>query len=71
MGTFTIYRDAAGGFRWRLTASNNRITADSGEGYTTKAACVQAVARVKNEFRMARVVDLSRPGASRPPFGSL
>ena len=28
---FTIYRDSAGGFRWRLQAGNNRIVADSGD----------------------------------------
>lgn len=41
-GTFTIYQ-AADGFRWRLTAHNNRIVADSGESYTRLGDAKRAV----------------------------
>jgi uncharacterized protein YegP (UPF0339 family) len=33
---FEIFTDEAGHFRWRFKAKNNKIVADSGEGYTTK-----------------------------------
>lgn len=34
---FELYKDSAGEYRWRLQARNNKIIADSGEGYSTKA----------------------------------
>lgn len=39
----TVYRDVAGQWRWRATAANGRVVADSGQGYVqcswaTKAA---------------------------------
>lgn len=40
-----IYTDRAGEFRWRGEARNGRILADSGEGYTRKAAAVKAAIR--------------------------
>lgn len=43
---FQCYRDAAGEWRWRLYAPNNRIVADSGEGYSRKADAVRATKRV-------------------------
>jgi uncharacterized protein YegP (UPF0339 family) len=61
MATFTIYRDKKDEFRWRLQANNNRITADSSEGYTTKQHCQQAVERVKQEVPDASVVDNTAP----------
>lgn len=42
----TTYQDKAGEYRWRITARNNRIVADSSEGYTRKAAAVAAARRV-------------------------
>jgi len=38
-GEVIFYRDTEGKFRWSLKASNGRIIADSGQGYTTKRAC--------------------------------
>lgn len=35
--TLQIYRDSRGEYRWRVTARNGRILADSSEGYKTKA----------------------------------
>jgi len=37
-----IYRDNSGDWRWRAKAGNNRIVADSGEGYTTKGGAMEA-----------------------------
>lgn len=41
--TFTVYRDAAGQYRWRLTAANGRTIADSAEAYTRRRDCLRAV----------------------------
>jgi uncharacterized protein YegP (UPF0339 family) len=43
---FVVYQDRAGLWRWRLLAANNRIIADSGEGYASKANALRAVKRV-------------------------
>ena len=40
-------RQAKDGWRWRLQAANNRIIAESGEAYTTKAHAERAVATVQ------------------------
>jgi uncharacterized protein len=46
--SFFIYVDEAGEFRWRYQASgNHKIEADSGEGYTTYAACKAGIELVK------------------------
>jgi len=37
-----IYKDKTGEWRWRLLAKNNKIVADSGEGYRTKWGCRRA-----------------------------
>ena len=34
-----IYQDRRGMWRWRLKAPNNRIIADSGEGYSSLRKC--------------------------------
>src|SRR5690349_1561731 len=36
---FQFYQDSAREYRWRLRAANNRIVADSAEGYSTRQAC--------------------------------
>jgi uncharacterized protein YegP (UPF0339 family) len=45
--TFQVYQDAAGEWRWRLTAGNNRIIAESGEGYQHKHDCLHGIEMVK------------------------
>jgi uncharacterized protein YegP (UPF0339 family) len=59
MATFTIYRDTRREYRWRLRASNGKIIADSGEGYTTKTACQDGIALVKRDAPSAGTVDQS------------
>lgn len=44
---YHMYRDAAGLWRWRLLAANNRRIADSGEGYYNKQDCRSAIDLVK------------------------
>ena len=43
---YRVYQDAAGEWRWRLVAANNRIVADSGEGYASKANALRAAKRL-------------------------
>jgi uncharacterized protein YegP (UPF0339 family) len=45
---YSYYKDANGDWRWRLRAANNRIIANSGEGYRNKADCQAAVQLVKS-----------------------
>lgn len=44
-------------WRWRLRARNGEIVA-SGEGYTSKRRCVEAVELIQREAPLARVVEL-------------
>lgn len=37
-----VYKDKKGEWRWRFRARNNRVIADSGEGYKRKAGAVRA-----------------------------
>jgi uncharacterized protein YegP (UPF0339 family) len=49
MTTFQVYKDIQGEYRWRLRAGNNRIIADSGEGYRSKADCLHGIELVKRD----------------------
>ena len=48
--TFYIYKDKQGYWRWNLKASNNKIVADSGEGYNNKADCEHGISLVKSAY---------------------
>ena len=56
---FQIYRDKAGKWRWRLRAGNHRIIADSGEGYSRRAAAAKALELVRAEAFLADVEEPS------------
>ena len=45
--TFVVYKDSANQHRWRLFAGNNRIIADSGEGYHNKTDCLHGIQLVQ------------------------
>ncbi len=47
VGAFDLYKDKADEWRWRLLASNGRIIADSGEGYSARAKARQGVTSVQ------------------------
>lgn len=53
---FEIYKDKAGEFRFRLTATNGQTIA-AGEGYTTHANCINGVESVKKNAPDAEVVE--------------
>ena len=52
---FVIYVDRANEYRWQLLAENNRIIADSGEGYRNLQDCEQMVAWIKQNALTAQV----------------
>jgi uncharacterized protein YegP (UPF0339 family) len=47
MGTFVVYIDNAGEFRWYLIAANNRKIADAAEGYRSRQDCEDAIRLMK------------------------
>jgi uncharacterized protein YegP (UPF0339 family) len=54
---FEIYRGKIGDFRWRLTHTNGRIIATSGEGYTSKVNALNGLNSVKENAPSAIVED--------------
>lgn len=42
-----VYQDHAGEWRWQMYAANNRVIADSGEGYATEYNAVRAAHRLR------------------------
>ena len=53
-GSFEMYEDAAGAYRFRLKAANGQIVAVS-QGYGTKAACLKGIESVKRSAGGAEV----------------
>lgn len=54
---FELYEDRASEYRWRLIASNGRIVADSGEGYSSKSNARRAIENVQSDAGSADVTD--------------
>ena len=44
---YLVFKDSSGEWRWHLRASNDRIIADSGEGYRNKQDCLHGIELVK------------------------
>ena len=57
-GKFEIFNDAAGKFRFRLKAANNKIIASS-EAYESKNACQNGIESIRKHASKARVLDLT------------
>lgn len=55
MGTFIVYADQAGEFRWYLMAENNRKIAESGEGYRSRQDCEDGIRLLKRMAPKAKV----------------
>ena len=53
--SFAIYKDKAGEFRWRFEAPNGQIMATSGEGYTERNDCREAVVKIQSEAAAAHI----------------
>lgn len=54
---FEIYKDKKGEFRWQLIASNGKMIANGGEGYTSKAGCVNGIESVKKNAPDAEIIE--------------
>ena len=62
--TITLYR-APDGWRWRYTASNGRILADSGQGYSRRVDAVRGACPVVGaveDASAAHLADLRKYG---------
>ncbi len=57
VGTFEVYQDKSGGYRFRLKSSNGETVA-SGESYTTKSAAHEGCEAVKRAAAGANIVDV-------------
>ena len=57
-GKFEIYKDKAGGYRFRLKAANGEVIA-TGESYTSKAGCENGIDSIKRNAPDAKIVDLT------------
>ena len=57
-GTFEIYKNKAGEFRFRLKATNGQVIA-TGEGYKTKASAIEGIESVQKNAPGAKIEDLS------------
>ena len=56
-GTFEVYEDAGGEYRFRLKAANGQTIAVS-EGYTTKTACLNGVESVQRSSVGAEIKEI-------------
>ncbi len=56
-GKFEVYKDARGEFRFRLKASNGQVIA-TGEGYKSKASCMNGIESIKKNAADAKVVEV-------------
>lgn len=52
---FHTYQDKARRWRWRLLSSNDRIVADSGQGYESLSAVRAAAQRIKDNAGSATI----------------
>jgi uncharacterized protein YegP (UPF0339 family) len=55
-GTFELYTDKSGEYRFRLKAGNGEVIA-TGEGYSSKAAALNGIDAVRRNAADAEVVE--------------
>jgi uncharacterized protein YegP (UPF0339 family) len=55
---FELYRDSAGGWRWRLRSQNGNVVADSAEAYVRREDCEHGIDLVKGSAT-APTVDMT------------
>lgn len=53
-----VYEDEGDAYRWRMTAQNGEIVADSGQGYTRKADAQESADRIGKHAANADVLDI-------------
>jgi uncharacterized protein YegP (UPF0339 family) len=52
---FTIYKDSAGNYRWRLKSANGQTVASSGEAFASRANAVRAAENVRDNAGGAEI----------------
>lgn len=52
-----VYRDRKGDWRWRLIATNGRILADCGQGYTRRTDAVNGAYLTEGALQASTVID--------------
>ena len=57
-GTFEVYSDKSGGWRWRLKSKNGQVIATSGQGYAEKRSCMDGIEAVKRAAADAQVKEV-------------
>lgn len=55
-GKFEVYQDGKGDYRFRLKARNGQVIA-TGEGYSTKKACLNGIASIRKNAPDAELDD--------------
>ena len=58
-GTFEVYQDKAGKYRFRLKAGNGQIVA-SGEAYETKASALKGCEAVQRAAENAKILEVDK-----------
>ena len=56
-GKFEVWVDKAGEYRFRLKAPNGEVIA-TGEGYSSKAACMNGIESVKKNAPKAKIIEV-------------
>ena len=59
IGSFEIFKDKAGKFRFRLVASNGEIIAASDEGFESKQECESTIELVRTCTLEAKILDFT------------
>ncbi|MEN3010394.1 MAG: DUF1508 domain-containing protein [Candidatus Bipolaricaulaceae bacterium] len=57
---FELYKAKSDEYRWRFRAPNNKIMADSGEGYKNKEDAQKAIECIKRYAKEAPIRDLAQ-----------
>jgi uncharacterized protein YegP (UPF0339 family) len=52
---FELYKDGKGEYRWRLKDSSGVVIAQGGDGYTSKAGCLNGIEAVKRDAEDAPI----------------
>jgi uncharacterized protein YegP (UPF0339 family) len=60
---FELYKDKIGEFRWKLTHTNGKVIADSGEGYTSKVNAMNGINSVRGNAPDAAFEDKTNHSA--------
>lgn len=55
---FSMYKDAKKEWRWRFIADNQKIIADSAEGYKNRQDCINAIKLIQSNAATTPIYDI-------------